>query len=278
MQETKEIRYLRAARGAISSGELKDAMSLYAMAFEENPENPEAKYFCEFTNFIDGFGTSEDVRYPFLYVINSLEYAVKYVAEFDCSNYEKSVVITMITSTYNILFDYLLKANDILGVDLIDDFIIGLYWLGSYINDDFQEISDIMEFAAEPWEKAIELHLKYGCNHANYKIEDYAEKLKKIKPEYVVPEKPLETIREQKAREEAEKKAKKEAEAKARAQMEAEEKAREEAERAEQKAHEDAEKEKAIFKKSSTGSTYIDIDNLVLKIKDIINKLFNKSN
>ena len=242
MQETKEIQYLRAARGAISSGELKDAMSLYAMALEENPENPEAKYFCEFTNFIDGFGTSEDVRYPFLCVINSLEYAVKYVAEFDCSNYEKSVVITMITSTYNILFDYLLKANNILGVDLIDDFIIGLYWLGSYINDDFQEINDIMEFAAEPWEKAIELHLKYGCKHANYKVEDYAGKLKKIKPEYVVPKKPLETIREQKAREETEIKAKKEAEAKA--QKEAETKARKEAE---MKAQKEKEKKQLII-------------------------------
>ena len=260
---TKEIQYLRAARGSISSGKIKDAMTLYEAALNENPNNPEAKYFCNFTNFVDGFGTSEDVKYPFLYVINSLEYAVKYVAEFDCSDYEKSVVITTIISTYNILFKYLLKANDLFGVDLIDDYIIGLYWLGSYINDDFQENSDFTSFAADPWKKAIELHQEYGCKHENYKVEDYAEKLKMIEPEYTMPVKPAENARERKAREEAER---------------AEIKAREASERTEQKTHEDAEKEKAILKKSSTGSTYIDGGNLILKIKDIINKLFKKNN
>ena len=166
-------------------------MSLYRIAFNENPENPEAKYFCKFTDFVDGFGTSEDVRYPFLYVICSLEDAIKYVATFDCSDYEKSLVITTITSTYDILFKYLLEAINLFEVDLIDEYIVGLYWLGSYIYDDFQENSDLMAFAADPWKKAIELHQECGCKHENYKIEDYVEKLKKIEPEYTVPEKSM---------------------------------------------------------------------------------------
>ena len=227
MQERKEIQYLKAARDAISSGQIRDAMSLYAMAFEENPENHEAKYFSKFADFVDNFGTSGDVKYPFLYTLNSLEYAIKYVSEYDCSDYEKSVVITTVISTYNIIFQYIVEAYNILGVDLIDDYIIGLYWLGSYINDDFQGNDDLMAFAADPWEKAIELHQEYGCKYEKYKVEAYAKKLKKIKPEYVVPEKTLENVRERKAREEAEK---------------AEQRAHEEAAKAEQKAREEAAK------------------------------------
>ena len=248
-EETREIQFLRAARGAISAGEIKEAMSLYEMAFNEDSENPEAKYFYHFNDFINCFERGEELKYPILYLINSLEFAVKYIAEFDCSNYEKSVVITTMISTYNIVFDYVVEAYNILGVDLIDDYIIGLYWLGSYIKRDFEEEPDFVEFAVGPWERAIELHQEYGCKHENYKVEDCAEELKKIKPHYVIPAKPDENAREritrekaeqekQRAREEAER-----AEKKAREEAErAEKKAREEAERAEKKAREEAER------------------------------------
>ena len=235
-EETREIQLLRAARGAISSGEIAKAISIYEMAFEENPENPEAKYFYHFNGFINSFSGREELKYPFLYLINSLEYAVKYVAEFDCTDYEKGIVIATIKSTYNVVFNYLVNAYDIFGVDLMDEYIIGLYWLGSYIKNDFKEKSEFWEFAVEPWEKAIELHQEYGFNDEYYRVEDYAQKLREIKPEYVIPTKPAENIREKKAREKAE-----QAEQKALEEREkAEKKARKEAEIAEKRAREEA--------------------------------------
>ena len=203
-EETREIHFLRAAREAMSSGEIKDAISMYEIAFYENSENPEAKYFYHFNKFANSFIKGEELEYPFLYLINSLEFAVKYVADFDCSDHEKSIVITNMTATYSIIFDYIVEAYETLGIDLIDDYIMGLYWLGSYIKNDFKEKPNFIDFAIEPWEKAIELHQKYGCKHENYKVENYAEELKKINPDYIIPDKPIENAREKWNRENAE--------------------------------------------------------------------------
>ena len=80
-----------------------------------------------------------------------------------------------------------------------------------------------MDIAIALWKKAIELHQNYGCAHQNYNVEEYANEIKKIDPNYIIPEKTEENIREKKAREEAEAKERKDreqAEAKARKEKE----------------------------------------------------------
>lgn len=235
--ETKEIEYLRAARGAMISGKLDDALLCYRMALSENPENPEAKYFCRYNDFEEGLKKGE-VKNPFIYLITSLQGAVEYVAKFDCSNYEKCVVINAIVASYKNIPEYIILAYEHLSIDLIEECILSCYWLGTYITENFQGNQEFEKYAIEPWEKAIELHQLYGVKAENYKVEDYAGKLKILNPDYIIPEKPLENMREKKAREEAE-----EAEKKAKIEAErAEKKARERAEEAEKRAKIEAEK------------------------------------
>ena len=208
LEETREIQYLKLARESIGNGKINDAERYYKAALSENSENPEAKYFNNFYNFMESFNKC-DIKDPFVDLMLSLDEAVKYVAEGHWTDREKSIVITTMKSTYMIIPDYIIEAYINFSVDLIEDCIMSLYWLGSYIKTYFKEEHYYMEIAIEPWKKAIELHQEYGCTYENYKIEEYAKEINKIDPEYIIPERPVENLHEKKAREDAEKAEKK---------------------------------------------------------------------
>lgn len=202
-QETKDIQYLILAREKFSKAELDDARACYEIAFSENPENPEAKYFHNFYSFIENYKNG-DIEHLFEVLVNSLEGIIKYVAEGDLTSYERSTVIFAINVTYLHIPSYIIAASNNTSSDLMSDCIVSLYWLGSYIQKYFNEDSYYMERAIEPWKKAIELQQEYGCKLEDYKAEDYVEKIKKIDPQYIMPENAL----EKKAIAEAEKKKK----------------------------------------------------------------------
>ena len=204
-RETKELKYLWIARESFAQSNLSDTKEYYELTYAENPENPEAKYFHHFYDFMKKFKEG-DIEWPFKFMVNSLQDAVEYASNDEWTGREKSTAILAITTTFGCIPQYITFAYENWNVDFLDICICGLYWLGSYIKTFCKEEQYYMEMAIEPWKKAVDLHLLYGCSHENYKIEEYVAEIQKYDPEYVMPEKPVENAREKKAREEAEKK------------------------------------------------------------------------
>ena len=66
------------------------------------------------------------------------------------------------------------------------------YKLGDEIEEQYSSIPEVMEIAVQCWRYGAELERKYHVYVSDKKAaERYAEKIKKYKPDYVLPEKPV---------------------------------------------------------------------------------------
>lgn len=185
---------LNEARAYLSKGEEAEAMGCYAVVATVNPDNPEAKFFTCYMDYVD-FVTDEHsdtskLKLIALNLINSLENAVKYVAEADCSKKEKLTVISQIVEDYTSIPAFVIGMRISPIAETIQSGVLSLYWLGSYIKNDFNEDPEAMKLAIIPWKEAVKQQQKwYAYKYEGYKAEDYVAQIQKVDPAYTMPQK-----------------------------------------------------------------------------------------
>ncbi len=185
---------LNEARAYLSNGEEAEAMGCYAVVAAENPENPEAKFFTHYTDYVDYISDQQSDRSKLklisINLINSLENAVKYVSEADCSKKEKLTVISQIVENYTSLPGFFIDCRISPIGETIESGVLSLYWLGSYIKNDFNEDPEAMKLAIIPWKEAVKQQQKwYAYKYEGYKAEDYVAQIQKVDPAYTMPQK-----------------------------------------------------------------------------------------
>jgi len=79
-----EVQKLNEARAYLCTGNDAEAVGCYAVVAAENPENPEAKFSTCYLDYLDSKEDASKRKMAMIKLINSLEDAVKCVAEADC--------------------------------------------------------------------------------------------------------------------------------------------------------------------------------------------------
>ena len=184
------IKNLNLARVCYKEGKETDALAYYALVMDEEPENAQANYFCRYFDFQESIEKKEGVKDSLLFLINSLEKAIKYVADDGCSKGEKMAVVKAIVNTYTPVTDFVISSRISTSKDTIENGVLSLYWLGSYIKNNFNSDSDAMELAIIPWKEAVKLQQKfYAYKYEGYKAENYVAEIQKVDPSFTIPKK-----------------------------------------------------------------------------------------
>ena len=189
-----ELEKLQEARAYLIAGKQAEALGCYAVVATVNPENPEAKFFIHYIDYVDFVNDqnaeNSKLKLISLRLINSLEHAVKYVSEADCSKKEKLGVISQIVDDYTSIPGFVIGMRISPIEETIQSGVLSLYWLGSYIKNDFNEDPEAMKLAIIPWKEAVKQQQKwYAYKYEGYKAEDYAAQIQKVDPAYTMPKK-----------------------------------------------------------------------------------------
>lgn len=182
---------LNEARARLCNGEVTgETVGCYAVVAAENPENPEAKFFMCYMDYMDSIEDASKRKMAVLNLMNSLENAVKYVAEADCTKEEKLAVIKGIVDLYTPVPDHTITMRISPIGETIEAAVLSLYWLGSYIKNDFNADPEAMKLAIIPWKEGVKLQQKwYAYKYEGYKAEDYVTEIQKVDPAYTMPQK-----------------------------------------------------------------------------------------
>lgn len=182
---------LNEARANLCRGMEAEAVGCYAVVNAENPENGEAKFFMCFLDYMEAADQdAAALKTAGWALINSLENAVKEVANADCSKEEKLAVVGKIVELFTPVPGHLIMRRLAPIGETIETSVLGLYWLGSYIKNDFKSDPDAMKLAIIPWKEAVKQHQKwYAYKYAGNKAEDYVAEIQRIDPTYTMPKK-----------------------------------------------------------------------------------------
>ena len=185
-----EFQKLNEARAHLCAGNDAEAVGCYVVVAAENPENPEAKFFAYYMDFLDSKEDASKRKMAMIKLINSLEDAVKCVAEADCTKEEKLAVIKAIAELYTPVPGYMITVRLNPIAETIENGVLSLYWLGSYIKKDFKADKEAMKLAIIPWKEGVKLQQQfYSYKYEGNKAEDYAAEIQKIDPSYTIPKK-----------------------------------------------------------------------------------------
>lgn len=186
-----EREHLNKARAHLCKDQDGKAMGCYAVVAEVNPDNPEAKFFMGYMDYLESIEQDSAKRKLAVNkLINTLEGAVKYVAAADCSMEEKLAVVKWIVELYTPVPRSAITMRISPIGETIESTVLSLYWLGSYIEKEFQANPKAMKLAIIPWKEAVKQHQKwYAYKYNGIKPEDYVAKIQKVDPAYTMPQK-----------------------------------------------------------------------------------------
>lgn len=197
-------KYLKLARSARADDNTKDAKLYYDMVRADDPENGEAAFFSQYYGLYEG--TNGELATRFTNLTKVLPTSVKSIANASCDDAEKleelkAVVDAFTPMTWN-LNRYMNKLKVGSGSDstrVLSDAdiqsvgvkgVIALYDLGDLIASTFSGDPDAQKLALIPWKEGVTLQQKwYAFGYNGKTAASYAEKIKKIEPEYVMPKK-----------------------------------------------------------------------------------------
>lgn len=185
-----EFEKLNEARTHWCDGNDAEAVGCYGVVAAENPENPEAKFFMCYMDWLEDMKEPSERKTAVIKLINSLENAVNYVAAADCTKTEKLAVIKGIVDLYTPVPGYAINLRISPIGETIETGVLSLYWLGSYIKDGFKNDSDAMKLAIIPWKEGVKLQQQwYSYKYEGNKAEDYVAEIQKVDPAYTMPKK-----------------------------------------------------------------------------------------
>lgn len=201
----EESKYLRLARQARAEDNSEDAKNYYGKVREEDPENGEAKFFYAYFSLYEGTNGELPTRFANLFkVVNG---AVRMIKE---SNEDESEKLKILSDIVNAITPEVWAENKYMnsknhetkvgdkfvqvfsGSDIVAACKIGMFGLrdlGDEIIKQFGDNPEVQKIAIIPWKEYIALSQKWYSYAIKGEPEAYAEKVKKIDPSYVMPEK-----------------------------------------------------------------------------------------
>ena len=198
-------KYLILARQARADGNSEDAKTYYNKVREENPEDGEAKFFYAYYSLYEG--KNGEIPQRFGNVCQVLLTAIRMVKNSDATGEEQYATISEIVKAFLpetwSLNRYMNKKNreTKIGdsyVKVFDDSSIvscckkGMFAirdLGNEIEKLYAQEANFMAIAVMAWKEYVTLAQKWYAYPPKGEAEVYAEKIKKIGPEYEMPKK-----------------------------------------------------------------------------------------
>lgn len=191
-----EIRVIRCARQFLINHEDQRALDCYLEVNKQNEDNAEAAYWvytAYWRDCVNNNASGHDKWVAFTVLSNELVGAVEEIAQSDCSEAEKMLLLAVFVSVYTPIADYItgsLGAQMATPKDRIERVVLTLYRTGNAIERFCNGDPDIMKVAAKAWKEGVKLQQKfYAYSYNDNKVEDYIEKIKKVEPSYVAPKK-----------------------------------------------------------------------------------------
>ncbi|MBQ9805335.1 MAG: hypothetical protein IJW49_02340 [Clostridia bacterium] len=197
-------KYLELARSARKENNSEDAKKFYDMARVEDPENGEAKFFYQYYSLYEG--KNNEIARRFINLINGIPSSIKCVVNSGADHAEKLETIREIVEAYvpmtwslnrymnnltvgsgqnrtRVLSNAEITSTCVAGV-------IGLYATGDLLQTLFNGDAAAMKIAAIAWKEGVSLQQKwYAYKYDGKTAEEYAEKIKKVEPDYEMPKK-----------------------------------------------------------------------------------------
>lgn len=200
-----ESKYLTLARQARADGNSEDAKNFYNKLREENPESGEAKFFYAYYALYEG--TNAELPKRFTNLCQVVPSALKMVNTSELSLTEQLQVLTEITNAFvpevwaenrymnhknreTKVGDSYVKVFDAgtisscckIGMVAIRDF-------GNAIENLYPGNADASKLSVIAWKEYVSLAQKWYAYAPKGEAEVYAEKIKKIEPDYEMPKK-----------------------------------------------------------------------------------------
>lgn len=199
-------KYLRLAREAAAEKNTEDAKQFYDKVRQTDPENGEAKFFYQYYSLYEG--TNGELAKRFESLAKALKSSVARVAASNDTEEDKMKAIASFVAyfcpTTDQLSDYMmnlkvgssgnktrvLSDNDVRSV--WSNGVLGCYELGDSIIEAFPNNQRAEKMAVEAWKWGIDGQVQHKAiqfikvDYKGKSTEEYAEKIKKIDPDYTV--------------------------------------------------------------------------------------------
>lgn len=198
MEYTKEENFVY-ARKFLMEGDIDNYGGHYYMLLKKEPDNAEAEFFSAYMAYQNAMNSEEIPQLAYSkkssVIIGSFDAmaensgkAVAWIKDSESDEDEKLFVVSTMVKIFAPIPGFLAKMSSA----AIEPGALGLYALGDAIEKEFGAVSGAMDLAAEAWKNAIELqHSCWAKNYNGIKLEDYAEKVKKVDPTYIAPKTPI---------------------------------------------------------------------------------------
>lgn len=193
IDEMNEKELIQLARQAICEHKDQLALDCYLKVNKENETNAEAAYWtytAYWQNCIDNNESYENKYMAFTALSNELVTAVAEIAGSEGDETIKDLVLFTFACVYLPIADYAVKNAIAAPKDRIEKAALTCYWTGNAIERNFGSKPDFMKTACKLWKEGVKLQRQfYAYTYNDNKAEDYAEKIKKVEPDYEMPKK-----------------------------------------------------------------------------------------
>ena len=189
----KQMENIARARKALREHRDQEALDCYLRVNEEDSNVAEAAYWAYtayWESCVDKQASAEDKWIAFSAVSAELTKAIEEIVESEGSDVDKLFVVCSFVGVYVPIADYAVKNSIADPKKRIERAVLTLYWTGDAIERNFGKDPDFMVAAAKAWKEGVKLQQQfYAYSYDGNKAEDYAEKIKKIEPDYEMPKK-----------------------------------------------------------------------------------------
>lgn len=198
-----ESKYLISARNARKENNSEDAKRFYDLVRVDDPENLESRFFYSYYSLQEG--TNGEIPTRFVNLCNTVISVVKELSKKEDSNENKQTLLNDIVDTFVpetwTIFAYLINltvgegSNRVQVIDkskrdiVCKEGVNTLYALGDLINNEFSNLPDAKKLAVSSWKEGVFLSQKWYALFKKAVTEEYANKIKAIEPNYVMPRK-----------------------------------------------------------------------------------------
>lgn len=195
MAENEKLNIQR-ARAALAEGKQKDAKAYYQKALDENTGNAEAAFWVlaiGWRDRINSQGNADAMREAFTTMSDALVDTAEQLAAPENIGAEKGAILAAAVNAYLPIADYVVRQGEsIAGPESrIQYAALTFYGTGNAIERNFASNPQAMAAACTTWKEGVKLQRKfYAYSYDGNKAEVYVEKIQKIEPDYVMPNKP----------------------------------------------------------------------------------------
>lgn len=188
-----ERKLIDAARKALIEKDDQLALEYYMEVTKENEDNAEASYWTYaalWQNCVDNQESNENKKTAFVAVSGTLVKAIEEIAASEWSKDVKMLVIGRFVGLYSLIADYAVKSKICAPDTRIQMAATTLYDAGNAIERVYASDPDVMIAACMAWKSAVKIQRQfYAYAYDGNKAEDYAAKIQKYQPDYVMPNK-----------------------------------------------------------------------------------------